>query len=157
MRWKWSVCILISLLVYPLLLSGQSENDGQTFLNRSATDRYGNPLLGGLSLLDPSKFSMSHSYSMSYSSSGGRGRMVGLYMNTMNYRFSEPLSVTVHLGYLHQPFGTSDSNAMMSNNAFLSGFEVTYRPKKNLFLKIEYGAVPLTANSYYRYGSWYDW
>jgi hypothetical protein len=157
MRSKWLVCCILSLLVFPHLLLGQEANEGETFLSRAATDRYGNSVLGGFSLLNPDKFSMAHSYTMSYSSSGGQGRTVGLYMNTMNYRFSEPLSVTLHVGYLHQPFGRSDSNSMFSNNAILSGFELTYRPKKNVFLKIEYGAVPVRYDPFSRYGSWYDW
>jgi len=156
MRQRWFLCVAIVLLLLPQFLVAQEGNDGQTFLSRSSVDRFGNRLPGGLSLLNPSKFSMSHSYTMSYSSSGGKGTMMGLYMNSMNYRFSQPLSVTVHVGYLHQPFGKADSRLRTSNSAVLSGLELTYRPSQNFFLKIEYGTTPFGYSPYYRNGLLYD-
>ena len=151
MRGKYLLPFVGLVLVLPPVLFGQEDNTGQTFLSRSVANRYQNPLSHGLSLLDPGKFSISHSYNMSYFSSGGKGNMVGLYMNTMNYQFSEPLSLTVHVGYMHQPFASSSSKNVFSNNTILSGFELTYRPKKNVFLKIEYGAIPIQYDPYYRY------
>ncbi|MFQ6092817.1 MAG: hypothetical protein ACE5OR_09070 [bacterium] len=142
------------LFLLPHMLQGQEDNSGQTFLSRSSMDRFGSRLSGGLSLLDPSRFSMSQSYSISFSSSGGKGTAVGLYMNTMKYQFSEPLSLTVHVGYLHQPFTKGSFGRTMSKGAFLSGFELMYRPSKNFFLKIEHGATPLGYYPYYRNRFW---
>ena len=152
-------CILgvLFFLLIPYLLVGQEMNSGQTFLSRSSTDALGTGLSRGLSLLDPNRFSMSHSYTMSFFSSGGKGRMVGLYMNTMKYQFSNPLSVTVNVGYMHQPFAKENTRPITDANAFLSGFELEYRPSKNFFLKIEYGATPSLYNSYNRNRYWYGW
>jgi hypothetical protein len=147
----------VLLLVTPYLLGGQERNSGQTFLSRSSTEYLGNGLSRGLSLLNPDRFSMSHSYMMSLFSGGGEGHMVGLYMNTMKYQFSNPLSLTVHLGYMHQPFATANAPRMTDANAVLSGFELEYRPAKNFFLKIEYGATPALYNSYNRSRFWYGW
>ena len=157
MKGKQFFIFIVIFLLVPQLLTGQDNNNGTTFLSRSRMQRFANPVLSKLSLLDPNKFSMSHSYTMSFVSSGGKGNMVGLYMNTMKYQFSSPLSLTVHVGYAHQPFAKADSNNMLSNNTILSGFELTYRPKKNFFLKIEYGSLPVKCDPFYRYGSWYDW
>ena len=43
--------------------------------------------LKSLSLLDPERFSMKNQYMMSFSSVGGSGSMMGMYINTMEYRF----------------------------------------------------------------------
>src|SRR4030042_3511774 len=55
-------------------------------------------------LLDPGKFSMEQSYSVAFASSGARSMNQGLYLNTMKYKFSDPLFAQVRIGYLHQPF-----------------------------------------------------
>jgi hypothetical protein len=141
---------VILFAVLPHLLTGQENSNGQTFLARSSTDYLGSGLSRGLSLLDPSRFSMSHSYTVSFTSSGGEGHMMGLYMNTMNYQFSDPLSVTVHVGYRHQPFAPANTRQLEDATGVLSGFELEYRPAKNFFLKIEYGATPYLSNPYFR-------
>ena len=157
MRDKWFFLFLITFLLLPPLLQGQTGDSGQTFLNRSSLGGLGSGSLSGLSLLDPSKLSMSQSYTLSYSSSGNEKTMVGLYMNTLNYRFSDPLSLTVHVGYMHQPFANANSSSLISNSALLSGFELEYKPWKNFFLKIEYGSLPLRYHPYGRDGYGYDW
>jgi DNA primase catalytic subunit len=81
--------------------------------------------------------------------------MLGMYMNTMKYQFSDPLSIIVHVGYLYQPFGSQigsqKTDGLVRNNNFLSGFELTYQPKNNFFLRIEYGAIPYQNSDYARY------
>lgn len=152
--------ILLVILLFsltPCLLVGQENASGQTFLSRSSADYSGTGMSRGLSLIDPNRFSMSHSYTMSYFSSRGEGRMVGLYMNTMHYQFSNPLSLTVHVGYMHQPFAKTGTSHMADANAILSGFELEYRPAKNFFLKIAYGANPSLYNPYNRNRFWYGW
>ena len=149
--------VVIVFAVLPHLLIGQENSNGQTFLARSSTDYLGSGLSRGLSLLDPGRFSMSQSYTMSFTSSGGKGQMMGLYMNTMKYQFSDPLSVTVHVGYMHQPFASANTRQLKDVSGVLSGFELEYRPAKNLFLKIEYGATPSLSNPYYRNRYLYGW
>ena len=149
--------VVILFTVFPHLLIAQSDSNGQTFLARSSTDYYGSGLSKGLSLLDPSRFTMSHSYTMSFTSSGGQGHTMGLYMNTMKYRFSDPLSVTVHVGYRHQPFAPANARRLEDISGVLSGFELEYRPAKNFFLKVEYGAVPSLFHPYNRNRYNYGW
>lgn len=90
-----------------------------------------------LSLLDPSRLKMSHSYSLSFVTGGGRSQTIGLYMNSIEYQISRPLTLRLHLGYLHQPtalFGRSRSSNF--GGTFLPGFELDYRPSENFFFKI---------------------
>jgi len=90
-----------------------------------------------LSLLDPSRLKMSHAYSLSFVTGGGHSQTIGLYMNSIEYQVSRPLTLTLHLGYLHQPtalFGRSGNSSF--GGSFLPGFELDYRPSENFFFKI---------------------
>jgi hypothetical protein len=90
-----------------------------------------------LSLLDPSRLKMSQSYSLSFVSGDGRSQTIGLYMNSIEYQVSRPLTLTLHLGYLHQPtalFGRGRDSGL--GGTFLPGFELDYRPSENFFFKI---------------------
>jgi len=90
-----------------------------------------------LSLLDPSRLKMSHTYSLSFVTGGGHSQTIGLYMNSIEYQVSRPLTFTLHLGYLHQPtalFGRGRDSSF--GGTLLPGFELDYRPSDNFFFKI---------------------
>ena len=146
---RWTSLAVILLLAVPCVLIGQTEDSEPASQSEMSQKSLVNSLSSGFGLLDPAKFSMSHSYSVSYFSGSGSGVMTGLYMNTMKYAFSDPLSLTVHLGYLHRPFSSSDTQGMPTDNSVLSGFELLYQPRKNFFLKIEYGAIPNQYGQHY--------
>ncbi|MBN2105437.1 hypothetical protein JW835_15465 [bacterium] len=104
-------------------------------------------------LIDPAKFEMSHSYSLSYLSSGDRSTNVGLYLNTMTYRFSDPLLMQLRIGYMHQPFGGDRSTlSSQQGNFFLQGAHLLYRPTKNMIISFDYESYPFMMVSPYRYG-----
>jgi hypothetical protein len=108
----------------------------------------------GFSLLDPSRLHISHSYSMSYYSGGGRSGSVGLYMSTLQYQLSRPLSLRVGLGYLHQPLGFLNSNAHPVENEILPNFRLDFRPSDNFHFMVDYMTIPSSAygNGYGRGG-----
>lgn len=93
-----------------------------------------------IGLLNPEKFRMWHSYSMSVFSFGGRTFFRGLYLNTMYYRFSDPLSMKVQWGVLHQPFNMFGNP--LNRRAFLSEVELNYRPSDKFLLRVRYGMMP---------------
>jgi hypothetical protein len=103
-------------------------------------------------LFDSNKLSISHSYSISYITSGGNGYNQGLYLSTINYQFSDPLLMQVRFGYLHQPFGGSNSISREANNKFfVQRAMLQYQPFKNTTLVIDYQAYPSPLmNPYYR-------
>ncbi|HUU44331.1 MAG TPA: hypothetical protein VM118_01250 [Acidobacteriota bacterium] len=110
-----------------------------------AGDLIETPRAGGFSLLDPSRFKMSQSYTMSYFSGSGYSGSTGLYMNTIEYRLSEPLTVRVGLGYLHQPLGflsNSGASSKLSEGRLLPSFSLLYRPSNKFQLLIDYRTVP---------------
>ena len=110
-----------------------------------AGDLIETPRAGGFSLLDPSRFKMSQSYTMSYFSGSGSSGSVGLYMNTIEYRLSDPLTVRVGLAYLHQPLGflsNSGARSGLDEGRLLPNFSLLYRPSNRFQLLIDYRTVP---------------
>ena len=110
-----------------------------------AGDLLETPRAGGFSLLDPSRFKMSQSYTMSYFSGSGYSGSIGLYMNTIEYRLWQPLTVRVGLGYLHQPLGflsNSGARSELDEGRLLPNFSLLYRPSNRFQLLIDYRTVP---------------
>ena len=93
-------------------------------------------------LLDPAKFEMQQSYSLSFTSFGGRGYNQGLYLNTMNYRFSDPLLMQVRIGYLHQPLGGNQLMAEQNGKVFLQKAMLQYKPAENMSITLDYESIP---------------
>ena len=110
-------------------------------------------------LLDPSRFSMSHSYSVSLFSVGKQTFSQGLYLNTMNYKFSDPLTMQVRIGFLHQPLGgmglTNNPYDNQNGKLFLQRARLQYRPSKNMSFTIDYQVLPSSMYySPYNYRRW---
>ncbi|MBZ0265781.1 hypothetical protein K8I28_14055 [bacterium] len=99
-------------------------------------------------LLDPSRISMSHSAGMSYMSAGGNGYTQGYYMNTLNYRFSAPLSMNLRLGVTNNPFSNNSSmgstgfGPSLGEAEFFGGADLNWRPKENLFIRFSFDKLP---------------
>lgn len=143
--------IVLAVSVCGIFSSAQSQERAE---NTIATSFNGAPRAGdllapaakaGFSLLDPSRFHISHSYSLSYYSGGGRSGSVGLYMSTLEYQLSRPLSLRVGLGYLHQPLGFLNSNASPVGNEILPSFRLDFRPSDDFHFIVDYMTVPTSA------------
>jgi hypothetical protein len=92
-----------------------------------------------------------HSYSMSYLSSGGQSVMRGLFMESIGYRLSNPLSLTLNLGYLHQPYSSFGSDGLLQGGSFVGGAALTWRPSSNTFLRFEVANYSRSPFGYYPY------
>lgn len=93
------------------------------------------PAASPWSLLDMSRISWSHSYSVSFFSGGGTSSSVGLLQTSMLYDISDKLKLTVNLGMLHNPsalWNDGDSNAR-----FLPGFRLDFRPSDKVSMTLE--------------------
>lgn len=120
----------------------------------------------GWALLDPSRFHMRQSYSISYMSGSGGSGSVGLYLNEMEYQLFKPLTLHVGLGYLHQPFGSRGANsagASLSDGFFVPNVGLEYRPSENILMMVDFRQIPAGTSPYgwgtgYGVGSryWYD-
>lgn len=107
--------------------------------------------IGSLNLFDPSRFSMSHSYSLSFMSGGGYSTSLGMYQNTMRYLVSDKLLLTTRLGFIHNPLqGGYGTNQNLWNN-LIYGADVLYHPTPNLWLNLSINQGPLYNRYYYPY------
>jgi len=105
--------------------------------------------------LDPSRLKMQQAYEMSYFSIGGRGFTQGLYLNTLSYQFSIPLTMQLQWGIVHQPFGGLRSSAPFLNSGpFISAAKLRYQPKKNMLFEINFQNVPYPYGLRDRWGEW---
>lgn len=144
-----NLVLIFSVLVvsFPLAASPQKlgRGSGKSFteenlLGLSSKNR-------SFSLLDPSRVKMWHSYTFSYFTGRGGSGNIGLYLNTIEYRPSDPLRLQVSLGYLHQPFSVIGGRS--SEGKILPSFQLWYRPNKNIYLHININTIPLF--NHYRY------
>jgi hypothetical protein len=131
----------VLVIVIPSLMFAQLKSGVKPAPSISEELKLPSNGISGLgSLLDPSKFNMSQSYSVMYSNFAGRGNTFGLYTNTIDYRISDPLSLRLHLGYLHQPFM---KGLGLDNGFLLGGAELNYKPMDNMLINIQYGNFPI--------------
>ena len=140
---KITILILLSI---PLVVSAQVAPDlkNKSYVGKSA-----------VSLFDPSKLSMSHSYSLGFYSGGGRSGNIGLYMNSIEYAFSNPLKIRIDLGYLHSPSGLfSGSSSTMKNGVIVPGVTIDWRPSKHFNFRLDYRQHPQSYDR--RQGSDYE-
>ena len=143
---KTVLCVLVLFVLLSGFVKAQTENPQTSVFKPSET--FNRPK-GFLSyLIDPSKFSMSHSYTVSYFSLGGEQFSQGLYLNTMNYRVSNPLLMQVRIGYLHRPFGSSGWMNEGNGKVFVQRAMLEYKPSDNMWFRIDYQAMPYSTMMY---------
>lgn len=138
-------------LLFPALSFAQLKQDTKLNVAKSLVQPQPQGLLSLIGL-DPSKFSMHHSYSFTVGSIGGETYNQGLYLNTMRYRFADPLSMYLQVGFQHQPFANQASRFNQGNNVFVSGAGVQYEPSDNFKVQLEFSQRPvgLYASPYYQ-------
>ena len=102
--------------------------------------------LKSMSLLDPDRFSMKQQTIMSYSSSNMTGgNLLGMYVNTMEYRFKMPLTMRLKVAYqnnmgalIGNRSNTGQRLDMDMGNVFVPAFDIVYQPWKNTTLSFIY-------------------
>ncbi len=128
-----------------------AQNRGQTggfYSPGSSIGMPGKP--SGLldSLFDPSRFQMSHSYTMSVMTFGGRTFNQGHYLNTLNFQISNPLTVQIGVGFMHQPFGGPNPGFGLTGNDqrdgqfYLQQARIRYEISKSASITVEYQSTP---------------
>ncbi|NQT24357.1 hypothetical protein HQ585_03280 [candidate division KSB1 bacterium] len=147
MRNKISYLFILILSITAIAVFGQ-QNPNQSSIFKP--DQLIQKPTGFLNqLIDPNKFSMSQSYSLSFLSSGRQSTNIGMYLNTMNYQFSDPLMMQVSVGYMHQPLGGAGMQNNQNGNVFLQRAMLQYKPTENMTLTVDYQQLPYNAMSPY--------
>lgn len=140
MRIKNSFIIIICLSVAAIAVFGQQQSNQSSMIKPGEMVQKPAGFLN--QLIDPNKFSMSQSYSLSFLSDGRQSANVGLYLNTMNYQFSDPLRMQVRVGYMHQPLGGATLQNNQNGSVFLQRAMLQYKPFENLTFTLDYQQLP---------------
>lgn len=138
-------CILtmVMVVIIPFAAMAQTGSDTYRAGERSLQSSFlksGNK--AKFSLLDPAKMSMSHQYSMLFSSGSNGQGATGVYQNTIAYKFSPAMLLRVNLGVIHQLSAaptTPSGQAGNRTSRMVPGFDFTYRPTQNMILHVSYG------------------
>ena len=104
---------------------------------------------------DPSRLTIHNSYSLSYTTSGGKGYSLGALTSNIGYQFSNALSAQFDVSLLHSPFNNLGGNfANDISGIYLSRAAINYRPSKDLFFQVQYQQLPAMywMNNYDRFG-----
>ena len=101
--------------------------------------------------IDLSKFSMHHSFSMSYSAFAGQGVSLGTYTNSLRYDASDRLNFEVDASIVNSPYNTlGDGFTKSINGIYLSRAAVNYKLSENSRISLEFRQGPgAYYNSYY--------
>lgn len=151
--------IVTLLVVLPFILSGQIKEEIPIPI--SVEEMIQIPIQNNMSMnfkwFDANKFSMTHSYSMSVGTFGDTPFSQGMYLNQMNYAFSDKVNLKAIVGFSHDPLHLGNSNLpgegfSLENMAY--GAEISYRPTQNSLIKFSFEKTPRmygynTYNPYY--------
>jgi hypothetical protein len=144
--------IAVVLLAAAFVAAGEGTFDRNSLLQPGKTMALGT---GGL--LDPSRFSVSQSYSMSFSSGSGGESWDGLYLSTLSYQLAVPVTLSLDLGLAHQPgalFKAGPMNRQFDASAVvMPRLELKYQPFRNTLIRVQYlNSKGLSSRSPYYWG-----
>ena len=107
------------------------------------------------SLMDMLNMTMTHSYSMTFSSFGGQMQNLNAYTNTLNFDVSENLDASVSMSVLHSPFGNSFMNTgnNVGSRIILDSARLDYRLSERTAISIEFSQRPYYYSPYGNFGA----
>jgi hypothetical protein len=129
--------------VVPPLQGGQTAADEQSASLYQASTPF--------RLLDPSRLSMHHSYSLAYFSGSGGGQSVGMYMNSIGYQLAKPLYLQVDLGLVHNPGALVGSGSPADGARILPNFSLRYTPSQKFTFMVDVRTLPTYYSPYAGY------
>jgi hypothetical protein len=111
------------------------------------------------SLFDPSRFQMHQSYSIGFFSGNGGSQSIAMYLNSINYKLAQPLTLQLDIAYIHQPqtlFGAQGTSGL--NGKVLPSFRLFWDPSKNFHMTVSYETRNAFYDPYYSpfYRGYYD-
>jgi len=106
-------------------------------------------------IFNPSVFQMSHSFEMSAGSFGGNGYSMGMYTNTLSWKFSPKLAARMDIAVAYSPqsqFSQNSGFANQSPRVFLRNAEVAWKPSDRFQLNIQIRQNPYAYHGLMGYG-----
>jgi hypothetical protein len=109
-----------------------------------------------LGFINPDNFSMHHSFDLSFSSFGGSGNMsLGVYTNSMEYKFSDRLNVQTDISIVNTPYNSFGNDfSKQINGIYLSRAALNFKVSDNMKIFVEYRNVPGGYYSPYGYSGY---
>lgn len=102
-------------------------------------------------LLDPQRFSMHQTYSMSFMSGGGASVGIGMFTNTFSYKASDNMFISADVSAVYSPFSSLGADHAKSlNGIYLSNARLDWKLGEHTFLQVSYSAMP---NSFMNYSN----
>jgi hypothetical protein len=100
------------------------------------------------SLFDPTRLHMNQSYSLMFSSSKSGSSNIAMYLNSIEYQVSNPLTIRFDIGYLHQPGALMKNGARaLQDGRIIPAVSINWRPSDNFMLRFDYRQVPVLYNN----------
>ncbi|MCL5027730.1 MAG: hypothetical protein M1480_01785 [Bacteroidetes bacterium] len=150
---------LFVLLVVVFSVSGFAQFKDSGFPTADIKDGIlAQPSSSLFGFINPDNFQMKQSYSLSYSSFGNQGLALGVYTNSMMYKFNNNLNVQLDASIIHTPYSTLGKQFNNSlNGIYISKAAVNYQPWKNFSISIQYRNLPYNYYSPYSYYGGYNY
>jgi hypothetical protein len=107
-------------------------------------------------LLDPSKLTTWRTYSFGVSAGTYGTTSAGLLIQHIQYQLSEPLTLYMEVGLLHNPLGMAGLSNSGSQQASLviPAVDLVYRPRENMTVSFHYSQMPSSVQRYgYGFGT----
>jgi len=142
-----TILTIALVLLFIGVVSAQQADLAELQTNSVRTDLGVKAAHSPWSLLDASRITWSHSYSVSFFSGGGSSGSLGMLNSSLLYELSSSLHLTLNLGVLHNTgalWGNGDHSA-----SFLPGFRLDYRPSEKFFMSISVQQYNGYASPYY--------
>ncbi len=113
----------------------------------------GAPSTSLFGFINPNNFSMSHSVSMSYTAMGNHGIALGVYTNSMAYKFNDQFNIEVDASLVNSPYSSFGNDyADQINGVYLSRAQLNYKPTENTFIMLQFRNSPAGYSPYGYYG-----
>lgn len=118
----------------------KSDNFSSPSVKDGLIDRSSSPLFG---FLNSDNFQMNHSFNLSYSAFAGQGLSLGVYTNSMFYKFNDKLNLQVDASIVTSPYNTFGEDFTNNiNGLYLSKAALNYMPSKDVMISIQYRQLP---------------
>jgi hypothetical protein len=96
-----------------------------------------------LNFINLDNFSMHHSFEMSYSAFGGGGMALGVYTNSMAFKFNDQLELETDLSLVNSPYNSFGKDFSKNiNGVYLSRAQLTFKPLDNMSVIVQYRQIP---------------
>lgn len=154
-------CVVIAaMFAIATVASAQfkSQVEQETSIASTRLGGSSSPLAFMFGWFDPDKFTMRHSFDMSFTAFGGQSLSLGTYTNSMIYRFADNLNARADIAFSFSPYANlSTFNKKDFSGVYLKNAEVNYKPWDNTTVSVSFRQSPYGYYDYYSpfYNPWY--